>query len=72
MAIKKQFPGFNNPYQWNYQNPPGRNNEGKFPQLMRPQPKLQIEAAPKKGNMCVFHLITNHDKENYPKTTRMM
>ena len=72
VAIKKQLPRFNNPYQRNYQNPPGKNNEGKFPQLTGPQPRLQIEAAPKKGNMCVFHLITDHDSKIFPETTRMM
>ena len=72
VAIKKQFPAFNNPYQRNYQNPPGRNNEGKFPQLTGPQPRLQIEATPKKGNMCVFHLTTDHDSESFPETARMM
>ena len=72
VAIKKQLPKFYDPYQWNYKNSPGRNNEGKLPQLTRPSPRLQIEVALKRGNICVFHLTTNHDSDNFLETTRMM
>ena len=72
MAINKQLPGFNNPYQWNYQNFTRRNNQGNLPQLTGPSPRLQIEVAPKKGNMCVFHLIIDHDSESCLETTRMI
>ena len=51
---------------------PRRNIDGKFPQLTSSQPRLQIEAAPKKGNMSVFHLTIDDDGESYSKTTRMM
>ena len=72
VEVKRQLPNLSNSYLQNYQNPPGGNNDGKFPQLVGLQPRLVIEVAPKKGNMCVFHLTTNHDSESCPKTTRMM
>ena len=31
VVVKRQLPGFNNSYQWNYQNVPRRNIDGKFP-----------------------------------------
>ena len=37
-----------------------------------PQPRLQIEAAPKKSNMCMFHLTIDHDSENCLETAHMM
>ena len=72
VAVKRKLPGFNNSYQWNYQNMPRRNMDRKFLQLTGLQPRLQIEAAPKKGNMCVFHLTIDHDGESYPETACMM
>lgn len=36
------------------------------------QQRLAIEAPPKMGNMCVFHLTTNHNGESCPKVVRMM
>ena len=72
VSMKKQLPRFNNSYQQNYQNSRGKSNESKFPQLIGPQPRLQIEAAPKKGNMCVFYLTMDHDGENFLETARLM
>lgn len=70
--MKRQLPGLNNSYQQNYQNPLGRNNDGKFPKLIGSQPRLVIDVAPKKGNMCVFHLTIDNDSERCSKTTCMM
>lgn len=72
VEMKKQLLGFNNSYQQNFQNVSGRSADNKFPQLTGPEPRLQIEAAPKKGNMCMFHLTMDHDSENYPETICMM
>ena len=33
---------------------------------------MSIEVAPKKGNMCMFHLTTDHDSESFPKIAHMM
>jgi hypothetical protein len=68
VVVKRKLPRFNHSYQQSYQNPPRRNNDGKFPMLRGSQPRLAIEAAPKKGNMCVFHLTTDHDSEIYLET----
>ena len=72
VMMKKQLAGFKNSYQQNFQNVPRRSTDSKFSQLTSPQPRLQIEAMPKKGNMRVFHLTMDHDYENWPETTHMM
>lgn len=72
VVVKRQLPRFNHSYQWIYQNPPRRNTDEKFPHLTGPQPRLAIEVAPKKGNMCMFHLTTDHDSEIFLEPTRMM
>lgn len=43
IAMKRQLPKFNNPYQQNFQDQTGRNNEGRTLQLMGPQQRLAIE-----------------------------